>query len=312
MNRRRYVCFVCVRGTDLERDHVVHIGAIYLETNNSVTLVCTDCERDYCALSVAERARQFNISQFKGDRNVVKKYIAALECKDRVERNKDTLFVARCDALAKNFVGKGARRLLCYSDEAPAEFTIGAVRLLSRARQQKLIGRLHLANWCCCPQNALRHVCDRFDAKQRRALCTHCSRLEDRPFQYKRCDRCIVTYYCSREHQIADWKYHKHECCKLDHQKRFGFLLLTVFCSRTLFFIFVGISIAIVVVCRCFIAQRLIAKRTCAFSTLAAITNTVVCSRSRVVTTHQDNDYYQGYAKCHAKNETECNINGTI
>jgi len=34
-----------------------------------------------------------------------------------------------------------------------------------------------------------------------------------------RCSRCTLTHYCSKQHQIADWKIHKKTCKQLDEEK---------------------------------------------------------------------------------------------
>jgi len=42
--------------------------------------------------------------------------------------------------------------------------------------------------------------------------CALCGKGSGGETKLMRCSKCSVTYYCSREHQIAHWKVHKSEC----------------------------------------------------------------------------------------------------
>ncbi|CAG2112524.1 unnamed protein product, partial [Medioppia subpectinata] len=40
----------------------------------------------------------------------------------------------------------------------------------------------------------------------------YCDNCVQRSDQLKRCAKCLHMYYCSKECQKNDWKYHKNEC----------------------------------------------------------------------------------------------------
>ncbi|KAJ5811949.1 hypothetical protein N7474_008250 [Penicillium riverlandense] len=42
--------------------------------------------------------------------------------------------------------------------------------------------------------------------------CKFCGKKESLDVSLTRCGRCVTQYYCSREHQKADWPNHKHFC----------------------------------------------------------------------------------------------------
>lgn len=45
------------------------------------------------------------------------------------------------------------------------------------------------------------------------SLCIACDRTHaDQTPPFKRCGRCLLTRYCSRECQTRDWRTHKHRC----------------------------------------------------------------------------------------------------
>lgn len=52
--------------------------------------------------------------------------------------------------------------------------------------------------------------------KHRESVCTACHRTHTAhapPF--KRCGRCLLAHYCSRDCQTLDWRTHKHQCTSL-------------------------------------------------------------------------------------------------
>lgn len=44
-------------------------------------------------------------------------------------------------------------------------------------------------------------------------FCQHCKK-KDEDFTFKKCSRCRIYNYCSKECQLMDWNHHKHHCCK--------------------------------------------------------------------------------------------------
>ena len=43
----------------------------------------------------------------------------------------------------------------------------------------------------------------------------HCNKYDTKlQEKFKRCKRCAVAKYCSKEHQVEHWKVHKRECKK--------------------------------------------------------------------------------------------------
>ncbi|CAG2118505.1 unnamed protein product [Medioppia subpectinata] len=47
------------------------------------------------------------------------------------------------------------------------------------------------------------------DVEFKGKYCDNCLKQSD---QLKRCSKCLYMYYCSKECQKNDWKYHKNEC----------------------------------------------------------------------------------------------------
>jgi hypothetical protein len=43
-------------------------------------------------------------------------------------------------------------------------------------------------------------------------ICGSCKTKEPAPSTYKKCSKCKIAYYCSRECQAADWPTHKQYC----------------------------------------------------------------------------------------------------
>ncbi|CAG2107503.1 unnamed protein product, partial [Medioppia subpectinata] len=57
--------------------------------------------------------------------------------------------------------------------------------------------------------------------KNKDKYCDNCLKRSD---QLKRCSKCLRMYYCSKECQKNDWKYHKNECPLLNHESLQYFL----------------------------------------------------------------------------------------
>jgi len=53
--------------------------------------------------------------------------------------------------------------------------------------------------------------CPGFRDGQRR-YCANCKSVSTRKDEYKKCSRCLVTFYCSKDCQVSHWRVHKETC----------------------------------------------------------------------------------------------------
>ncbi|KNC56047.1 ubiquitin carboxyl-terminal hydrolase [Thecamonas trahens ATCC 50062] len=114
-------------------------------------------------------------------------------------------------------VGHLRHQLACLTGVPSGQIVIGAVddsRLGSTFGNKKALSKVPRAGgdgpsvvaWELAPgsSRALYVLFRRRDTR----VCGGCSA----PATRLRCKQCKVQYYCSREHQVADWKYHKKRC----------------------------------------------------------------------------------------------------